>query len=156
MSIRPLNTILEALSDSHPSGCDIESLTEAVRRRLSPWITASITSPDGHVRVLEMEPASQAWLERQLCSQDRFPAPGLDAHTAERLQRAIQQGFPDPVSLHDRVALRVNQRLRPALRLHLAHQFPQLVITTPDEMSRKAKIETIAILRLGDVHYAAA
>ncbi len=156
VSIRPLNTILEALADHYQPGCEIGALSETVRQRLSPWITASLAADDGQVHVLQLESSLQSWLERQLVSQDRFPADGMEAAGRQRLFAAINRALPRAVNLENRVALMVNPQLRPALREELSVRFPQLAITTTREISRDAKIETIAILRLADVHYAAA
>ncbi|MGI9515786.1 MAG: FHIPEP family type III secretion protein [Pirellulaceae bacterium] len=156
VSIRPLNTILEALADAHSETRDVAGLTEAVRCRLSPWITASLTGDDGSLRAIQLDKSLQSWLERQLISQDRFPAAGLDAAARGRLVDAIKRALPSATGLPHQATVIVNPRLRPALREELASHFPRLAITSSAEISRNAKIETIAILRLGDVHYAAA
>ena len=152
VSIKPLSTILEALADLGQATDDVDLLVEGVRKRLSPWITASLQNEEGAVEVIELDQELHSWLgghmqvrgdHRELC---------IDGRAAERLVESIQACR----STNPRVALLVHERLRPSLQHLFTQRGLRIVVTTSEEISRNSKIETIAIFGLADVQYFAA
>ena len=156
VSIRPLNTILEALADIGGSTSDAVTLTEAVRSRLSDWITASLQSDDGRVKVVDLEPELLAWLEARVAAREDGRFLQLEPGERERLKACLLQSMATEQAQNHTVALRVSSKLRAAVFTALGSDIFRVSVVAPKEMSRDAKIETIAILRLADVHYVAA
>lgn len=160
VSIRPLNTILEALADHQSLTHDPVALTEAVRGRLSPWITASLQSPEGNIKVIELEPELMAWLESRVTTREGHRYLQMEIADQQRLrsevERVLTQHNNRQSTLSVPVAMIVSKPLRAAFCTAPGTTFPGVSIVTGTEMSRDAKIETIAILRFDDVHYAAA
>ena len=167
ISIRPLNTILEALADHQPETTDRTELTDAVRHRLAPWITSKLQSPDGGVRVVELEPQLQEFLESRLMNREGERHVQLDRIEQQKLIDGLQALLDDSGNQSNHaiqgpgpVSILVGKRLRSALASlianHLSNRIPTVSVVSAAEISRDAKIETIAILRFDDVHYAAA
>jgi flagellar biosynthesis protein FlhA len=158
VSIRPLNRILEALADhaSASASSDPVQLTEAVRTRLAPWITASLQTADGKVCVVDLEPELAAWLESRNTARQGVRTLQLDEGELCRLKArlgSILRSLRDPTVA---VAVRVSSGLRPALAAALDPVSEGFSVVTASEISPAAKIETIAILGFTDVVYAAA
>ncbi len=156
VSIRPLTTILEALADNQSRASDVVALGELVRRRLSRWITASCANEQGVIRTLELGPDLQIWLEQRIVFQDGQYSIRLDAAALERLVQWFSQHVEASIPGRRQPVCLVNATLRAALRTVLMTRFSQLSIISHQEISGDAKIETIAILKLADVEYAAA
>ena len=156
VSIRPLNTILEGLADWATTISDPLSLTEAVRSRLTPWITASLQSADGVIRVIDLDPAALAWLEARVAAREEGRFLQLEISEREKIQSFFRQHVSHSGSPENPLAIRVSRTLRAALLPLLDPQTVDVAIVAPNEISQDAKIETIAILRMSDVHYVAA
>ena len=156
VSIRPLNTILEGLADWATTISDPLSLTEAVRSRLTPWITASLQSADGVIRVIDLDPAALTWLEARVAAREEGRFLQLEISEREKIQSFFRQHASHAGSPENPLAIRVSRTLRAALLPLLDPQTVDVAIVAPNEISQDAKIETIAILRMSDVHYVAA
>ena len=156
VSIRPLNTILEGLADWATTISDPLSLTEAVRSRLTPWITASLQSADGVIRVIDLDPTAMAWLEARVAAREEGRFLQLEISEREKIQSFFRQHTSQSRSPENPLAIRVSRTLRAALLPLLDPQTVDVAIVAPNEISQDAKIETIAILRMSDVHYVAA
>ncbi len=155
VSIRQLNTILEALADYHDSAADLPTLTEHVRRRLSHWITANC-SQHGHIWAIEFTPESQNWFEQRISYHEARYNVQLESSVQSRLFSWLQHRIEKAKESGENPILLVSSPLRPALRTVLMTRFPQLRVISHQEIANDAKIETIAILQLADLEYSAA
>lgn len=156
VSIRPLNTILEALADHAPMISDPAILTEAVRARLTPWITASLQSADGTLRIIDIDSDLNDWLESHLQRGEAGNVLAMNASEHKKIQTLLRAHLGVEVNREKPVALRVSRALRGSMAPLIGPTAAPVSIVARNEISQDAKIETIAILRLSDLHYAAA
>jgi flagellar biosynthesis protein FlhA len=87
ISIRDLRTAMEAVADLSEQTKDSEQLTELVRERLAPQITASVRGPDGSVAALALDPR----LEEVLRASLRDIATGAGGALDPRLLRGLAE-----------------------------------------------------------------
>jgi len=156
VSIRPLNTILEALADHAAMISDPAMLTEAVRSRLTPWITAALQSSDGTLRVIDIDSDLNDWLESRLQHGETGRFLTMNASEHKKIQSLLRAVLGGDINREKPVALRVSRALRASLANLMGPDAAAVSIVAHNEISQDAKIETIAILRLSDLHYAAA
>ncbi len=152
VTIKPLNTILEALADFYQPGMDTAALSELVRSRLAPWITGRLRDEQGVVRVIELNEASQMWLGGRASVEQGQRRLILEPSSLDRLADLIAGAIQNS----NAVALVVPMRLRAPLQRLLMQTGVSVFVTSPDEISRDTKIETIAILELTGIQYVAA
>ncbi len=156
VSIKPLNTILEALADSCQPGVDTAAVCDLVRRRLAPWITDRLQDERGVVRVMQLDEELQLWLGGCATAEAGQRRLDVDPETVERLRQSIA-GILQREPNHSRpTGLLVPGRLRGPLHNLLQLRNTRLLVVASEEISQDAKIETIAILGAADVRYVAA
>jgi flagellar biosynthesis protein FlhA len=90
ISIRDLRSILEAIGDAAPRSKETPWLVEQARRRLARQITARVASPDGAVKALTLERATEDALRKSLGASDGEAALAPDVETARRLIASLE------------------------------------------------------------------
>ena len=90
ISIRDLRTILEAVADAAPRSKETPWLVEQARRRLARQITARVAGPDGAVKALTLERATEDALRQSLGASDGEAALAPDVETARRLIASLE------------------------------------------------------------------
>ncbi len=156
VSIKPLNTILEALADYYQPAIGPEALCERVRHRLAPWITARLRDDRGVVRVVRLDEDLHFWLGGCATADAGQRRLAMDEDSLQRLRQSMAAVLQQERSSGQPLGLLVPGRLRGPLHKALKPNSTQLLVIARDEISQDAKIETIAILRSGDVRYVAA
>jgi flagellar biosynthesis protein FlhA len=156
LSIKPLNTILEALADHYSPETGTGQLVEAVRRRLAPWITGSLRDSQGRVRTIALHRDLQLWLGGRISVDDGLRRVVVNESVARQLRDRVMELAGRPRPGQRPVALVVPPALRLPVRDLLGISCTQAVVLGADELAPDARIETIAILALQDVQYVAA
>ncbi len=90
VSIRDLRSILEAVADAAPRSKETHWLVEQARRRLARQITARVAGPDGVVKALTLDRATEDALRGSLGASDGEAALAPDVETARRLISALE------------------------------------------------------------------
>ncbi|OFX19012.1 MAG: flagellar biosynthesis protein FlhA [Anaeromyxobacter sp. RBG_16_69_14] len=90
ISIRDMRTILEAVADAAPRSKETSWLMEQARRRLARQITARVAGPDGVVKALTLERATEDVLRQSVGASDGEPALAPDVETARRLIASLE------------------------------------------------------------------
>jgi flagellar biosynthesis protein FlhA len=90
ISIRDMRTILEAVADAAPRSKETSWLMEQARRRLARQITARVAGPDGVVKALTLERATEDALRQSVGASDGEPALAPDVETARRLIASLE------------------------------------------------------------------
>ncbi len=152
ISIRPLNAILEALADEFDASCPTSELAERVRRRLAPWITARLQDSSGAVPVVVLSDELKAWLCSKLGYEDGRKQLHMDADLVSLLSAQLARSTAGRVVS----SLLVPGSLRSAMADLFREEGRQVFVTCREELARDTRIETIAILDLSAIHYAAA
>ncbi len=158
VSIKPLNTILEAVADQVNPGktASTETLVDAARRRLAPWITGALRDPAGTVNVVELDRDLQLWLGGRAVVEEGRRRISIEATMLERMRQSLWSILQDQFNPTVPVGLIVPPPLRAVLHEALEMPHSRLRVIAADELARDARIETIAILELEEVQYVAA
>ncbi len=90
ISVRDLRTILEAVADAAVRSKETSWLVEQSRRRLSRQITARVAAPDGAVKALTLERATEDFLRQSLGAADGEPTLAPDVESARRLIASLE------------------------------------------------------------------
>jgi flagellar biosynthesis protein FlhA len=143
VSVRDLETILEALAEHAGKTRDTDTLTEQVRRALARRITQQYCGPDGRLRVVTLARPLEARLAAAGGQAETRPAAALGADATRGVVRAValavglavEKGYP-PVVLCSAEARRVLSDLTRA-------DLPRLVVLSQREIPRDTPVETI-------------
>lgn len=146
VAIRPLQTILEALSDLGPRTRDPVRLTEFVRQRLSRALCTAYRDSQRRLRVATIDPA----VEGQIADSIVADGDGLRIHLAPPVVQSIcqsirQSTLPLQQSGYPAVVL-VSAEIRAALKqLTMAH-LPQLIVLSYEEISSDTIVESVRLV----------
>jgi flagellar biosynthesis protein FlhA len=149
VSVRDLQTILEALSDYVGRTRDPDVLTEFVRQRLARTITRKYTSPDGPLRFLAMAPETEDLVLRGLQSPEGGGAPtlALEPELARRLVVRIREQWEQHQSVGAFVLLAPPLARAPLRRL-IERSLPRLPVISSAELLPNVQIEKIGTVDL--------
>jgi flagellar biosynthesis protein FlhA len=147
VSVRDLQTILEALSDYVGRTRDPDVLTEFVRQRLCRTITRKYTGHDGALRFLALTPETEDLVLRALQAPEGGGSPtlALEPELARRLVVRIREQWEHHQSVGTFVLLAPPLARAPLRRL-LERTLPRLPVVSSAELLPAVRIE-----RLGSV-----
>jgi flagellar biosynthesis protein FlhA len=142
VSVRDLETILEALAEHAGRTRDIDELTECVRRALGRRITQQYLGLDGRLRVVTVDTALDARLSRAARENDR-PAEALGDDAARGVVRAVADGVAAAVAGGVPPVILCSAESRPVLKDLTRADLPRLVVLSRREVPRDTPIEMI-------------
>ncbi len=147
ISIRDMRTILESLAELAAQTKDPEQLTELLRERLAPHITARFKAPDGSVAAMTLDPRLEETLRRSL----REIAAGTGGALDPALLRSVVQSAERALgAFHAQNAtplLVTPPDLRRYVRAIFEWKVPQLAVASFREIEPTATLRVIE--RLG-------
>ncbi|MFM7295783.1 MAG: flagellar biosynthesis protein FlhA [Planctomycetota bacterium] len=147
ISIRDMRTILESLAELAAQTKDPEQLTELLRERLAPHITARFKTPDGSVAAMTLDPRLEETLRRSL----REIAAGTGGALDPALLRSVVQSAERAMgAFHAQNAtplLVTPPDLRRYVRAIFEWKVPQLAVASFREIEPTATLRVIE--RLG-------
>ncbi|WP_152049349.1 flagellar biosynthesis protein FlhA [Tautonia marina] len=142
VSVRDLETILEALAEHAGRTRDIDELTECVRRALGRRITQQYLGLDGRLRVVTVDSALDARLSHAARENDR-PAEALGDDAARGVVRAVADGVAAAVAGGVPPVILCSAESRPVLKDLTRADLPRLVVLSRREVPRDTPIEII-------------
>lgn len=151
VSLRPLNQILEALSDYAPTTQDRRHLVELVRQRLSRQISHSLRSQNRRVVCFGISEELQHRISVGFESTPRGYQIDLPSATLDKLRQSIAIGSEHLQSIHRRPVLHVDQDIRPVVAWLAEDMLPQLFILGSGEVSSDTEIDLIAQITTEDI-----
>jgi len=134
LSVRDLRTILEAVADAAPRSKETTYLVESARRRLARQITAKAAGPDGVVRALTIDRATEETLRSTLGATDGEAALAPDIDTARRLVSSIEGHASRLAAAGQPVVLLAPPDLRKPIFDFAGRFVPDLMVVTAREM----------------------
>ncbi|WP_169977481.1 flagellar biosynthesis protein FlhA [Tautonia rosea] len=142
VSVRDLETILEALAEHAGRTRDIDELTECVRRALGRRITQQYLGLDGRLRVVTVDAPLDARLSLAARENDR-PAEALGDDAARGVVRAVADGVAAAVAGGVPPVILCSAESRPVLKDLTRADLPRLVVLSRREVPRDTPIEII-------------
>lgn len=136
--VRDLATILEAITDAGSLTHDVNALTEAARTSLSRTISAGLSTPDGSLAVLTLDPMLEHQLADRLGLLGGAPSQAIDPEfgrtVLEKIEAAIQAAvLSQPVLL-------CSSLVRPHLRKLTERFLPELAVIAHGEVAPNVRL----------------
>jgi flagellar biosynthesis protein FlhA len=141
VSVRDLRTVLEAVADAAPRSKDTTYLVESARRRLSRHITARAAGPDGAVRALTLDRATEELLRSTLGASDGEPALAPDVETARLLVGSLEASATQLAATGQPVVLLAPPDLRRPLFDFASRFVPDVLVVTARELVPGTTVE---------------
>jgi flagellar biosynthesis protein FlhA len=135
VSIRDLETILEALADHSESSRDPAVLTEHVRRALSRSICGALASPDGVLYASLLDPALEEFLQTSLEDTDQGARLVLEPEVARTLVEGAMESFARLSSAGRPPLLVCSRTLRAHVRKLIGKSAPDAAVLSYEEVS---------------------
>jgi flagellar biosynthesis protein FlhA len=143
ISIRDMRTILEALGELSAQTKDPEQLTELVRERLGPQITARFKTKEGVVNALTLDARLEQVLRQSLSEVARGVGGALDPELLRSLAAAVERALP-AFGAHGASPLVVTAPdLRRYVRAILERKLPQVPVVSFREIDPSAPLRVI-------------
>jgi flagellar biosynthesis protein FlhA len=147
--VRDLVSVLEALGDYGPKVKDAELLTELVRERLAPHISAQV-APDGRLYVLVLSPEIERRIAGSLERSEHGTLISLDAPSIARIVGAIRAGAEKVGVLHPDPAILCSPEVRAAVRKMVERVLPRSPILTANELTPGVQVESLGTVQLSE------
>lgn len=145
--IRPLETILEALSDHAPHSRDPLVLTELVRRRLARTLSARYRDGQRRLRAVVLDPPLEDRVLAGIQHHEQGLAIRLSSQTVQNLCDRIGREVGSLLrSGHPPVVL-VSPEVRAGLKQITAARLPHLAVLSYDEITPDTMVDAVHVVR---------
>jgi flagellar biosynthesis protein FlhA len=143
VSIRDLRTILESLAELTAQTKDPEQLTELVRERLAPHITARFKGPDGAVAAMTLDPRLEEVLRRSLREIAAGTGGALDPALLRAVVQSAERAVEAFVAQQATPLLVTPPDLRRYVRAIFEWKLPQLAVASFREIEPSATLRVV-------------
>ncbi len=147
VGVRDMPTILEALADYAPKTKDTELLTELVREKLAPQISAEL-APQGKLPVIVLAPELEKTVADSIQRTDHGTFLSLDASSIARVVGAVRKGVERVAALYPDATLLASPEVRPHLRRMIERVLPRHSVLSANELSPDVQIESLGTATL--------
>ena len=149
VSIRDLDTILEALASCASAQTHTHELIEQVRERMARQISSRLAGPDGVLRAALLERDMEERLRQCTVTQRGAPVLACDLTTAQSLFAVIEEAL-GAFALHDAApVILAPPDLRAPLKHFLRQFFPAIAVICHREVAAETQVVSVAQLGLG-------
>lgn len=142
VSVRDLETILEALAEHAGRTRQVDALTEHVRQALGRRITQQYMGTDGRLRVVMLEASLDARLAAA-GGDDARPADALGDEGARGVVQAVAEGVEVAMTAGVPPILLCSAEARPVVKDLTRVDLPRLVVLSRREVPRDTPVETL-------------
>ena len=150
VSIRNLVSILEGLADNASVTKDVDALTEFARMALAQQITQSVTTPEGTLSVIMLDPA----VEREIQNATRQTAQGsyaaLDPSATGKLVASVQKQADEAAALGVAPVILCNPQIRLLLSRLIRRHIPGLTVLSYTEVAGDTNLRSIGTVTLAE------
>ncbi len=151
VSLRPLNLILEALSDFASLTKDRGELVERVRQRLSRQISHYLRSQRRNIICFGISEDLQHRIAVGFEPTPQGYKLDLPSETTDKLRQSIAIGAEHLQSIDRRPVLFVNQEIRPVVAWLAEDMIPHLFVLGSNELSSDTNTDSIAEITTEDI-----
>lgn len=148
VSIRDLRSILEAVAECSSQTKDIEQLTELVRERLAPQITARFRGGDGTIAALTLDPRVEQMLRTSLHEIATGVGGALDPEALRTLTARAESALASFGALGQRPLVVTAPDLRRYVRAIVERKAPQLAVASFREIEPAVPLRIVDRLSL--------
>jgi len=150
VSIRNLISILEGLADNAPITKDVDALTEFARMALSQQILQGVTSPDGVLSVVLLEPSVEREIQNaaRQTSQGAFIA--LDPNLTRRLVESVQKQADEAAALGVSPVILCNPQIRLVFSRLIRRHIPGITVLSYTEVTGETSLRSIGTVTVAE------
>lgn len=149
ISIRDLQSILEALSDYAAITKDPEVLTEYARQAMARNITKQVQNYDGSVSVLIMDPKVERLIVESIqATPQGMTYLSLDPAVADRIAERIRKSFEDGMARGYQPVLLCSQTIRRFVKRLTDRISNSIMVISNSEIAPNTKILSLGTIRL--------
>lgn len=149
ISIRDLQSILEALSDYAAITKDPEVLTEYARQAMARNITKQVQNYDGSVSVLIMDPKVERLIVESIqATPQGMTYLSLDPAVADRIAERIKKSFEDGMARGYQPVLLCSQTIRRFVKRLTDRISNSIMVISNSEIAPNTKILSLGTIRL--------
>jgi flagellar biosynthesis protein FlhA len=146
VSIRDLRSILEGVADATASTKDPEQLTELVRERLAPQLTAQLRAEDGTVAALAIAPRLEGHLRQSLRDIANGTGGALSPDLLRQLESGAERALQKFAVLGAPPVLVTTPDLRRYVRAIFERRTPRLAVVSLREIEPQTPIRIVETL----------
>ena len=150
VSIRNMQTILEALATYGTMNKDIEYLTEKVRFALRKQITESLLAQDGKLYVFALPQQAEQLIIKNMHPSDEGKEIVIDPTSARKILTGLMDKTEETVSKGIPPVLFVSQPIRYAMRRFVEKYTPNLNIIAHTEVADNVQIDSLGTVLIQD------
>ncbi|MDB5352658.1 MAG: flagellar biosynthesis pathway, component FlhA [Planctomycetota bacterium] len=143
VSVRDLESILEALAEHAGKTRDTDALTEHVRRALGRQIVAAHLSDDGRLRVATLSASLESRLAEAGGQSDTRPADAFGSDAARSVVRAVAVAVHALIEADYPPVLLCSAEARPVLKDLTRAELPRLAVLSQREIPRDLPVESV-------------
>jgi flagellar biosynthesis protein FlhA len=148
VSIRDLETILEALGDVAPRNPSTSACVEEVRRALARSTLAALLNGEGRLAALLLDPALEEFLRSSLVPDGEETSLIIDPQTAELIRESCERLLAEKAERGGRTVLLSSSALRPHLAKLLQPRLAELALLSYEEVVDDDVLEVRGTLAL--------
>ena len=152
MSIRDLESILEAIADVAPRTKDTEILTEYARSALARTLCHQHRGDDGRIHCVTLDPSLEELIRKGLDRSDRGVvlglAPALQARIVDAVRAEVEAATP--ASRGRSPVILCSPQIRPWLRKMIEAALPTVAVLSYNEIVRGFEVESHSMVGLKD------
>ncbi len=145
--VRDLPSILEAIGDYAPKTKDPELLTELVRERLAPQISAQLAT-DGRLGVLVLSPEIEQMIANSIQRTEHGTLITLDAGQIAKIAGAIRDAVAKVSVLNPDPTILCSPEVRPHLRRMVERFQPRCSVTSANELAPDLQVESLGTVSM--------
>ena len=146
ISIRDLNTIMEAVSEASRITQSVTMITEHVRTRLARQISNMCTNPDGYIPILALSPQWEQQFIEALAGEGDERNLNLAPSKIQEFITAVRTQFEQQNMQGEMPVLLTSPAIRPYVRSIVARFRRATAVISQNEIHPQAKIRTLGQL----------
>lgn len=148
VSIRDIQTILEALSDYAGMTKDTDMLTEYVRQSLGRSITKQLQNPDGSISVIAMDPKTERLIIESVQATPQGAYLSLDPMAAEKITESLKKSFAESISKGYQPVILCSQAIRRFVKRLVERVSSSIMVVSHSEITPNTKVYSIGIIKI--------
>ncbi len=148
VSVRDLQTILEALSDTAGATKDPEVLTEFVRQAMSRSITKQLQNPDGSISVMVMDPHVERMIIESVQTTPQGSYLSLDPASNDKITESIKRNFEEGIVKGYQPVLLCSPAIRRFVKKLTERISNSIMVVSHGEVAPNTKAYSIGTIRI--------
>ena len=147
VSIRDLQTILEALSDAATATKDPEMLTEYARQAMSRSITKQLLGSDGSISVIIMDPLVERTIIEAVQTTPHGSYLSLDPASSEKITESIKTSFEEGILKGYQPVVLCSPAIRRFVRKMTERVSNSIMVVSHGEIAPHTKVYSIGTVK---------